>query len=97
MNKFLKIMDKKGRITIPFEIRQNSGYQYNDIISLTPQKDGSIVIRREKLCDDCISIAEETEPITIEELLDSLSQEEQRDALVYLSSLWAERRKGRGK
>lgn len=97
MNKCLKIMDKKGRITIPFEVRQSLGYQYNDIISLTLQKDGSIVIRREKLCDDCIDIAEATEPITIEELLDSFSEEEQRDALVYLSALWAERRKGRGK
>ena len=33
------------------------------------------------------------ENITLEDFLDSLSEEEQRDALVHLSLLWAEKQK----
>ena len=32
MNKTYKILGKRGRITIPFEIRQKLGFAYNDVI-----------------------------------------------------------------
>ena len=33
--KMLKVLGKKGRITIPFEIRQRVGFAYNDVLSFT--------------------------------------------------------------
>ena len=52
--KLLRILGKRGRITIPYEIRQRVGFAYNDVLSFTESSDGrSVSVRREKLCDDC--------------------------------------------
>ncbi len=94
MLKMYRILGKKGRITIPYEIRQRIGFRYNDVLSFTQQDDGSVLVRREKICDNCIDIADDySENITLEDFLNSLSEEEQRDALVHLSLLWANKQK----
>lgn len=52
--KLLRILGKRGRITIPYEIRQRVGFAYNDVLSFTESGDGnSVIVRREKLCDNC--------------------------------------------
>lgn len=92
MLRLFRVLGKRGRITIPFEIRQRIGFEYNDVLSFTQQDDGSVVVRREKICDNCNEFAEEFEEnFTLEDFLDSLSEEEQRDALLHLSLLWAEK------
>lgn len=92
MLKIYRILGKRGRITIPFEIRQRIGFKYNDVLSFTELDDSSVVVRREKICDNCNEFAEEFEEnYTLEDFLDSLSGEEQRDALIHLSLLWAEK------
>ena len=89
-----RVLGKKGRITIPYVVRKRIGFRYNDILSFTEQNDGTVVIKREKLCDNCIDIADEySEDISLEDFLDSLSENEQRDALIHLSLLWAEKQK----
>lgn len=94
MLKIYRVLGKKGRITIPYEIRQQIGFRYNDVLSFTELDDSSVVVRKEKICDNCIDIADDySENITIEDFLDSLSEEEQRDALLHLSLLWAEKQK----
>ena len=94
MIKVYRALGKRGRITIPFEIRKRIGFRYNDILSFTQQDDGSVLIKREKICDNCIDIVDDcSENITLEDFLDSLSEEEQRDALMHLSLLWAEKQK----
>lgn len=94
MIKLYRVLGKKGRITIPYEIRQQIGFRYNDILLFTQQDDGSVLVRREKICDNCKEIAEDfEESITLEDFLDSLSEEEQREALVHLSLLWANKQK----
>lgn len=93
MLKMYRVLGKRGRITIPYEIRQRIGFKYNDVLSFTQQDDGSVVVRREKICDNCNEFAEEFEEnFTLEDFLDSLSEEEQRDALVHLSLKWVENR-----
>lgn len=88
MLKIYRILGKRGRITIPFEIRQRIGFKYNDVLSFTQQDDGLVVVRREKICDNCQYLEEDFEEnITLEDFLDSLSEEEQRDALIHLSLL----------
>lgn len=52
MLKIYRVLGKKGRITIPFVIRQRIGFRYNDVLSFTQQDDGSVVVRREKICDN---------------------------------------------
>jgi AbrB family looped-hinge helix DNA binding protein len=91
MLKTYRVLGKKGRITIPFEIRQRIGFRYNDVLSFTEFDDSSVVVRKEKICNNCNEFAEEFEEnFTLEDFLDSLSEEEQRDALIHLSLLWAE-------
>jgi AbrB family looped-hinge helix DNA binding protein len=88
------VLGKKGRITIPFEIRQRIGFRYNDVLSFTELDDSSVVVRREKICDNCKKSEEDFEEnFTLEDFLDSLSEEEQKDALLHLSLLWAEKKR----
>lgn len=88
MLRLFRVLGKRGRITIPYEIRQRIGFKYNDVLSFTQQDDGSVLVRKEKICDNCNELAEEFEEnYALEDFLDSLSEEEQRDALIHLSLL----------
>ena len=94
MTKPIKILGKRGRVTIPFEIRQALGFSDNDILSFNAQPDGTLLVRREKLCDDCGEKQEPTEKRTsdsVMELLDSLPDSQQREILIKLSVRWAEK------
>lgn len=94
MLKIYRVLGKKGRITIPYEICQRIGFRYNDVLSFIQQDDGSVLVRREKICDNCKYLEEDFEEnITLEDFLDSLSEEEQKDALLHLSLLWAEKKR----
>ena len=97
MNKLLRVLGKRGRITIPYEIRQRVGFAYNDVLSFAEAKDGrTVIVRREKLCDNCIS-REPTKfekTADLEDFLDDLSAEQQRQALIHLSMQWAEKQGG---
>ena len=54
MNKMLRILGKRGRITIPYEICQRVGFAYNDVLSFTEAPDGStVLVKRERICDNC--------------------------------------------
>lgn len=87
--KLLRILGKRGRITIPFEIRQRVGFAYNDVLSFTENEDGrSVIVRREKLCDDCKDKtvrAMTDDRNMLLELLDSLPTELKKAAFVQLS------------
>ena len=94
MLKIYRVLGKKGRITIPFEIRQRIGFRYNNVLSFTELDDSSVVVRREKICDNCKCLEEDFEEnFTLEDFIDSLSEEEQRDALIHLSLLLAEKQR----
>lgn len=93
MNKILRILGKRGRITIPFEIRQRVGFKYNDVLSFTETSDGtSVIVKREKLCNHCKQEQpmSTTDEVTLLDFLNGLSPEQQRAALVHLSVKWAE-------
>lgn len=95
MAKMFRVLGKRGRITIPFEIRQRVGFRHNDVLSFTETADGrTVIIRREKICDDCKSIVQEDE-LTLLDFLNSLSAEQQKATLVHLSVLWAEQQGGK--
>ncbi len=94
-NTIYRVMGKRGRITIPYEFRQQVGFGYNDVLSFTRQDDNTVIVKREKICDNCAgkkaSAAQVPEPnMTLMELLDSLTPAQQRAALVHLSVKWAE-------
>ena len=93
MTKLYRVLGKRGRITIPFEIRQRVGFTYNDVLSFTESPDGrTVTVKREKICDNCAKTADKEAEMTLEDFLDSLSAEQQRVALVHLSVKWAEQK-----
>lgn len=93
--KIYKILGKRGRITIPYAIREELGIEQNDVLSFELQDDGAVVIRTEPRCCGCY---EDTEPnmISLQDLLDELPVEAKRDALVYLSMQLALNRRENG-
>ena len=94
MNRILKILGKRGRITIPFGIRSRHRLAANDVLSFE-DRDQEIVIRKIKLCDGCRAEKESSDSeneISLTDFLDGLSIEEQRTALIHLSIKWAQTR-----
>lgn len=96
MDKTLKILGKRGRVTIPFEIRQRLGFKYNDILSFEDNDVDTVTVKREVLCNHCAGDLFE-EPVdkpdnkeTLLVFLDSLTPMAQRTALIHLSAKWAE-------
>lgn len=50
--KILRILGKRGRVTIPFEIRETVGFSYNDVLSFTVDDENTVTIKKERICDD---------------------------------------------
>lgn len=61
MMKLYRFLGKRGRITIPYEIRQQIGFRYNDVLSFTKLDDNSVVVCKEKICDNCNEYLDEFE------------------------------------
>ena len=95
--KIYKILGRRGRITIPFEIREAMDIGYNDILSFVQEDEDTIVVRREHLCDLCKpeqpnAVSKPTNETTLLDFLNGLTTAEQRAALVHLSIQLAARR-----
>jgi bifunctional DNA-binding transcriptional regulator/antitoxin component of YhaV-PrlF toxin-antitoxin module len=91
--KIYKILGKRGRITIPFEIRQEVGFDFNDVLSFE-RKGNTVIVQCEKICDDCATVPKPDRAAALTELLDGLTADELRTALIHLSVRWAEMTKG---
>ena len=92
MKKILRILGRRGRITIPYELREQVGFRHNDVLSFAIQSDDAIVVKREKLCDNCSGKANAgavDSRMTLLDFLDSLTLEQQREAVLHLSAKWA--------
>ena len=91
MIQMYRVLGKRGRVTIPYEIRQRVGFAYNDVLSFTESDDGgAVIVRREKICDNCKEGVTDkrgktSDTVTLFDFLNTLSPEQQRSALVHLS------------
>ena len=79
MDKQYKVIDDRGRLTIPRSVRFLTGITANSIVSLTFSKD-EIIIKKEKICDNCQNEKEGKET----EFLNQLPEAEQDAALIHL-------------
>ena len=94
MNKIYKVLGKRGRITIPYEIRMEKGFSYNDILSFEESDDNTVIVKLEKICDGCRAIDGKTDSVPLFNFLDKLNLAEQREALIHLSLKWADSKGG---
>lgn len=89
MTKMLRILGKRGRITIPYEIRQRVGFAHNDVLSFEESADGkAVLVKREKICNNCVAERipkEKDNEVTLLDYLNELSPEQQFAAFVHLS------------
>jgi len=97
--KILRTLGKKGRITIPFEIRKEVGFKYNDVLSFVQADNNTVIVRRERICDNnCpkynLSPADMRDEDTLKEFIDKLPSSKQREVLVHLSLKWAAQQGG---
>lgn len=90
--KIVRVLGKRGRITIPYEIRVRNKIGYNDILSFEEQDKNTIIVRKEKLCGGCTpDCIDESHDLSIKDFLDSLTPAQQREATIYLNLLWAQK------
>lgn len=90
--KIVRVLGKRGRITIPYQIRVRNKIGYNDILSFEEKDTNTIILRKERLCNGCTpECFDEVSDLSIEDFLDSLSTEQQRKATIHLNLLWAQR------
>lgn len=85
----LRVLGKRGRTTIPYEIRKELGIRYNDLLSFTPTEDGrGVIIRKEIVCDGCKSLrsGEDSQETTmmLYEYLSELTPKHKRSAYDFL-------------
>ena len=88
----MKVLESRGRITIPAELRAKLGYERNDILSFTPCEDGSLLIRKENLEESFENVSS---PML--KMFEAMSDKAQKEVLASLIARWAERRTSDGK
>ena len=97
--KTYRILGKRGRITVPYEIRCKVGFKQNDVLSFEESADGrTVVIKREIICDcngeKIKDRKDRGDEITLYDFLNGLSPEQQRAALIHLSVNLAQNQAG---
>ncbi len=87
MEPIYRILGKRGRTTIPYILRSTMGFRPNDLVSY--RRDGdTIIVKREKICDNCCAGADGDLPVTsdaLKDFLSSLPSNAQKEALLHLS------------
>lgn len=84
-----RILGKKGKITIPWELRQQIGFLPGDVISFETVSSCAVLVRREQLLNSDRILDAEKKPL--KKFLDSLSPKEQFESMAHLHLLWAVR------
>ena len=83
MEKIYKLIGKRGRTTVPFEIRMKMRIGYNSLVSYEMQDENTVILRKEKICDGC-KHPDENEG-SILDVVNSLTETEQKALHRYLS------------
>ena len=88
MRRFV-VPDNRGRITIHEDIRKKIGILPDTILSVEAMPDNTILIRKEKVCDNC-----RANDIPLADIVMRYPEAERDKALVKLSGDWAMRKGG---
>ena len=97
--KLYRFLGKRGRITLPLPLRERLDIRPGDLLSFAETEDGmGIILRQETVCDGCgvddfdpdmdegdIDSTEDGN-ISLQEYLESLTPQQQRAALIVLST-----------
>lgn len=59
--KTLRILGKRGRVTVPQEVRDEIGLERGDVVSFDVVDEDSVLVRRERLCGNCVTETNQTD------------------------------------
>lgn len=85
--KIYRVIGNEGRVTIPCVLRACVGFEPNDVVSFEMISEDTVLVRREQLVEQPVS---QPEMPSLKELLESLTESQQRAARCYLSILCAD-------
>ena len=83
MNKIYRLIGREGRTTIPFEIRLKMRILNNSLLSYEIKDENTIILRREKVCDNCKDT--DIREGSILDVVNTLTETEQKALHRYLS------------
>ena len=83
MEKIYKLIGKKGRTTVPFEIRMKMELGYNSLVSYEMKDDNTVILHKEKVCDGCKT--SDVKEGSLLDVVNSLTDTEQKALHRYLS------------
>ena len=53
--KTLRILGKRGRVTVPQEVRDEIGLERGDVVSFAVLDEDSVLVKKERLCENCVT------------------------------------------
>lgn len=104
--KTLRILGKRGRVTIPQEVRDAIGMARGDVVSFAVVSEDCALVKRERLCDNCVNEPPAMISLFVQamrqaenspqsqrafEFLTSLSPAQQLDCAAKIIAEWAEK------
>lgn len=89
--KIYRILGREGNITIPHLLRFHIGFQPGDVVSFKQVSEDAVLVRRERLQE---RVETPSDLLELRELLDNLTESQQRTARCYLSILCTEGKTG---
>lgn len=92
--KIYRVIGNEGRVTIPCVLRACVGFEPNDVVSFEMISEDTVLVRREQLVEQPVS---QPEMPSLKELLEGLTESQQRAARCYLSILCADGGKNDGR
>lgn len=104
--KTLRILGKRGRVTIPQEVRDAIGMARGDVVSFAVVSEDCALVKRERICDNCSTEPPQMIKLLVQamhhaesspqsqrafEFLTSLSPAQQLDCAAKIIAEWAEK------
>ena len=85
--KTLRILGKRGRVTIPQEVRDAIGMARGDVVSFAVVSDDCALVKRERLCDNCVNEPPTMISLFVQAMQQAKSSPQSQRAFEFLTSL----------
>ena len=87
--RMLRILGKRGRVTVPQEVRDEIGLERGDVVSFAVVDENSVLVKREQLCDDCATQTNQTDmmKLLVQAMRFAHPGESAQDAFEFLTDL----------
>ena len=87
--KTLRILGKRGRVTVPQEVRDEIGLERGDVVSFAIVDEDSILVKKERLCENYVTETNQTDmmKLLVQAMHFAKPGESAQDAFEFLADL----------